>query len=343
MEGDCAGAVFASLPTAATPGIRMCQVFDQSSLGLSASALGVSEAVCGYVATILAFELAKRPRPRTAKEVREMETELQANGGCLIANALDSAVERVRARRAAYADSHPEEFAPEGSEYEASKDSAGRGRMARSGYMKALCSITDVQWLLDTMSAEFAPPLLRNVQACCEWPDGTRETHAEIRDSFPTEEDRDAVATEEPFTLGSRLVGLRLALGETAGFKVPPHFHGAVKVDAFSSEEAKFSVLADGVAEALWVPESALRPMFAQCGSGVALSLEEAAERCRWREREHCCPWVIETLGHFDVALPLTLDGDASLLVLESMDNPVSVQHKVLAAALHGGRSSEWL
>jgi hypothetical protein len=91
-------------------------------------------------------------------------TELQATAGGIVARALDGAVERVRARRVAYADSHKKEFVPEGSGFEASKDSAGRSRMARSCYMKALCSITDVQTLLDTTSAATAPPLLRNLQ-----------------------------------------------------------------------------------------------------------------------------------------------------------------------------------
>jgi hypothetical protein len=150
---------------------------------------------------------------------------------------------------------------------------------------------------------------------------------------LPTEEDRGAVAAEEPFTRGSRLVGLRVALQEGGDFTVPPQFCDAVTVAAHSSERATFSVLAYGATEALTVPESAVCPMFAQHG-GAALSLEEAATRSRWRECECCCPWVVETLGHFNVALPLVLDGEDCLLVLESMNNPICAQHRVLAAAL---------
>ena len=74
--------------------------------------------------------------------------------------------------------------------------------------------------------------------------------------------------------------------------------------------------------------------IFVEAGRGRRIAVAEYFKEQIEGSSSLCRPIVVDTCGHYNVALPLVLDGeDPVLLVLESMANPVCQQHENLAGA----------
>ena len=346
--------------------VRLVQLFDQADLKDLAAAEGVSVGICGYVSALLCAHLAAKPAPTNHESLDSLIEELQGSAQGIVEQGLHAAIAAVRGRRERYADAHPAEFAPEGSSYEESVDEEGRQRTSRAVYMQMMLSIADMRWLLEkevTDGGESVTPewyLLRNMT-----PDGAcRETHSDIMATLPNEEDRACIRDEVPFSAGgggAALVGRVMAVWGSitdapeealpeelvaAPVLVMEHseIHGGSAVFMVRPAEAAEATGGEETVEGGMLGTAAavhqLLPMFLDTRHGASTLesyFERSASIAPTLGATCSAPIVVDTRGHFNVALPLELlvDGttESVVLVLESMANPVAIQHRVLAAA----------
>jgi hypothetical protein len=353
--------------------VRLVQLFDQADLKDLAAAEGVSAGICGYVSALLCAHLAAKPSPTNHESLDSLIEELQGSAQGIVEQGLHAAIAAVRGRRERYADAHLAEFAPEGSSYEESVDEEGRQRTSRAVYMQMMLSIADMRWLLEkevTDGGESVTPewyLLRNVQTLYlrKTPDGAcRETHSDIMATLSSEEDRACIRDEVPFSAGgggAALVGRVMAVWGSitdapeealpeelvaAPVLVMEHsvIHGGSAVFMVRPAEAAEATGGEETVEGGMLGTAAavhqLLPMFLDTRHGASTLesyFERSASIAPTLGATCSAPIVVETRGHFNVALPLELlvDGttESVVLVLESMANPVAIQHRVLAAA----------
>jgi hypothetical protein len=318
--------------------LELEQLFDQIALEPIASFLGVNSGVCGYISYILARHLSTLSPPRNRNELQAFTQRLAEMSISLHTSSLPSVVSSVRIRRELYVNSHPTEFVAEGVSYEESLDANGRSRSSTSYFYHGILSIIDMQYLLQgktnegTNELQRTIPLLRSCQQLYPYASGKIETIDDVISSMSLSEDRSAVSEEAPFSDLSSLLGRLVGAASHSSSS-----HEPAVVTSILSKDSNVSTVTvnnphtNGVTRT--VESSSLLNVFIRNDSCHSV-LEDYTNLHPVLHSDLCLPVVVETVGHYDVALPLLLEDEGYiLLVLESMSNPIRIQHELLAAA----------
>jgi hypothetical protein len=275
---------------------------------------GVNRGICGYAALAIAARLGRHERPTTRAALVALIADVQQFSLPAEAEHFASWAAPVRARRQAYLVTATEPEFAEGAHAGCAAATAGASiacpkSCSASNFLFQQVSAADMSCLLARDERLARVTLVRNV-ICL--PHGRRplsENVATVLAEMRIAEDRKCVHEEEPFRKHP-----------CANFDGP-------------------AALGDnGIAPCCWFVESrAVEEHFA--------SLSEHAARAQWLASSHCCPYVLDTLGHYVAALPLWLDSEAEsrLLVFESRREDATQGAefprglKALAAALGAG------
>jgi hypothetical protein len=273
--------------------------------------------------------------PRNRTELQSFIKSLSESSLSMHSLAFPAVVASIRKRRELYASNHPDEFAEVGTSHAESKDAEGRSRYSLPQFYASVLSISDLQYLLNEREVEGGGstqqviPLLRTCQQLFEG-----ETIESIIANTSLSEERTVFSTEKPFSALQQIVGRLVALPLDASLDGRPAFVTSILPQAPENPVPVVTVTDYETGEVSIVKAFSLLCAFVEFGTSC-VTLGSFALLNRDRGDEFCKPIVVETGGHYNVVLPLVLEGEGPfLLVLESMSNSKCWQHSILAIEL---------